>query len=82
MLDATTNTEKERIGEQLVDALSVIFGAHSGYRPVHAKGIEREGTFTAAPTATGLAAPHLQNQRSPPTVRFSDFSSIPSLFGR
>ena len=31
--------EKDSINEQLVDALIAIFGSHSGYRPLHAKGI-------------------------------------------
>lgn len=38
-LGTGSTKEKDSINEQLVDALNAVFGAHSGYRPLHAKGI-------------------------------------------
>ena len=35
--------EKQRLYEQIVDALYALFGAHPGYWPVHAKGLVCEG---------------------------------------
>lgn len=76
----STATEKGSINEQLVDALIAIFGSHPGYRPLHAKGIVCEGTFApAGRTAWLTRAQHLQNVPSPVTVRFSDFSGVPSV---
>lgn len=55
-------------------------GVHSGYRPAHAKGILLSGVFT--PSAGGSAltrAPHLHQQSTPVTVRFSDFAGVPTV---
>jgi catalase len=66
--------------EQIVDALNAVFGAHAGYRAVHAKGIVCEGTFRPAPEAVALTrAPHLAGGVVPLTVRFSDFSGVPTV---
>ena len=35
--------------EQLVDALTKVFGSYSGFRSNHAKGIVAEGSFKASP---------------------------------
>jgi catalase len=43
--------EDKPIEEQLVDALSKVFGVHPGFRVNHAKGIVVEGTFKASPEA-------------------------------
>lgn len=68
--------------EQLVDALNGVFGKHPGARPVHAKGIMLEGTFTPSASASSLSkAPHLQRTSVPVTVRFSDFAGIPGIAG-
>ena len=76
----STATDKESINEQLVDSLIAIFGSHPGYRPLHAKGIVCEGTFAPTGRAAWLSrAQHLQNVPSPVTVRFSDFSGVPSV---
>ncbi|MEO6779761.1 MAG: catalase family peroxidase [Bradyrhizobium sp.] len=78
--DVRTAAEKDSINEQLVDALNAIFGSHAGYRPLHAKGIVCEGTFAPSGRAAWLTrAPHLQSEPSPVTVRFSDFSGVPSV---
>src|SRR5262249_32619088 len=41
--------------EQLVDALTKVFGAYSGFRSNHAKGIVVEGSFKASPEAADLS---------------------------
>jgi catalase len=64
---------------RLSDALLELFGSHPGFREIHAKGIVCEGTF--APTeaaATVSRAPHFRNA-VPVTVRFSDFSGVPTV---
>ena len=72
--------EKDSINEQLVDALIAIFGSHPGCRPLHAKGIVCKGTFVPTGRAAWLTrAPHLQSAPSLVTVRFSDFSGVPSV---
>ncbi|MBV8130832.1 MAG: hypothetical protein JO114_24540, partial [Planctomycetaceae bacterium] len=72
--------EKQLLYEQLVDALNALFGLHRGYRPVHAKGIVCEGTFSPAATAASFSrAPHLQSGPVPITVRFSDFAGVPTV---
>ena len=64
---------------QSVDALHSAFGIHDA-RAVHAKGIILLGTFTPASTASKLTqASHFQNGSSPVTVRFSDFTGIPTI---
>jgi catalase len=66
--------------EQLVETLQILFGKHPGYRPIHAKGVVCEGTFTPAETARPLSrAPHFQDSPVPITVRFSDFTGIPTI---
>ena len=64
---------------QLVDALHAAFGDNHS-RAVHAKGIILEGTFTPDKQAASLSkAFHLQNKSSKITVRFSDFTGIPTI---
>jgi catalase len=72
--------EKQRLYEQIVDALYALFGAHPGYWPVHAKGLVCEGAFSPAATAASVSrAPHLQGTSVPITVRFSDFAGVPTV---
>jgi catalase len=71
---------KQRLYEQLVDALHALFGVHPGYRPVHAKDVVCEGTFHPAATAASVSrAPHLQSAPVPIMVRFSDFAGFPTV---
>ena len=66
--------------QQVIDALNSIFGSHSGYRPVHAKGVMCEGHFCATKNARSITrAPHMQGDQVPIHVRFSDFSGIPMV---
>jgi catalase len=64
--------------EQAVDALHHVYGAHPGYRAVHAKGILCQGTFTATPEAAKLTrAAHMQGETVKVTVRFSNGTGNP-----
>ncbi len=67
--------------EQLVDALNSIFGKQqTGVRATHAKGVDLEGEFRPADSASSLCkAPHLQKRSVPISVRFSDFTGIPTI---
>ena len=65
--------------KNLVDALHTAFGDNHS-RAVHAKGIILMGEFTPDPGAAALTrAAHLQKTRSLVTVRFSDFTGIPTI---
>lgn len=65
--------------DDLVDALYAIFGSHAGFRVTHAKGVVALGTFIASPAAKSVTrAAHLQGGRVPVTLRFSNFSGVPS----
>ena len=65
--------------KDLVDALHTAFGDNHS-RAVHAKGVILSGQFTPTPAAATLTrAPHLQKTRSQVTVRFSDFTGIPTI---
>jgi catalase len=73
------NVNQKITPSQSIDALHSAFGVHNA-RAVHAKGIILFGTFTPASTAAGLSqASHLQKESSPVTVRFSDFTGIPTI---
>lgn len=66
--------------EQLVDALTKVFGAYPGFRTNHAKGTVVEGSFKASPEAAGLSRAVLFNGNSiPVTIRFSDATGIPII---
>jgi catalase len=65
---------------QLVDALNTLFGVHPGFRATHAKGVICTGTFTPNVAAGSLSrAPHFQGALTPVTVRFSDFTGVPTI---
>ncbi len=66
--------------EDILEALSHLFGHHPGFRAVHAKGLIATGVFTATPHAAGLSvAPHLNRPSVPVTVRLSDFAGLPTV---
>ena len=50
-----------------------------GFRPVHAKGIVCEGTFTPAPGAAALSRAAHFREAVPVNIRFSDFTGIPNI---
>src|SRR5437588_11617630 len=64
----------------LVAALDQLAGGiHTGFRPVHAKGVMCAGTFTPAPHAAQLCrGPHAVRPATPVTVRFSLSAGIPA----
>ena len=73
------STKQQSSPGQLVDALHTAFGDHHS-RAVHAKGIILEGDFIPDPAAAALTkAPHFQDQSSKVTIRFSDFTGIPTI---
>ena len=63
---------------QLVDSLHSAFGEHHA-RAVHAKGIVLTGTFTPDPAARTLSKAAVFARPTPVTVRFSDFTGIPTI---
>jgi catalase len=65
--------------QDAVDAANELFGRHSGYRALHAKGVLCRGTFSAAPAAAQLTrAVHLQaGSVVPATIRFSNGAGRP-----
>jgi catalase len=68
------------LSEELLKEFETIFGAHPGFRPVHAKGALLTGTFTPSQEAAELTrAPHANRESTPVTVRFSNSPGIPLI---
>jgi catalase len=68
------------LAQQIYDVMAKIPSARPKTRPVHAKGIVCEGTFTAAPAASKLSsAAHFKGGKIPVTVRLSDGAPDPSI---
>jgi catalase len=64
---------------ELVESMHSAFG-YNHCRAVHAKGVILQGEFTPDSHAKGITkAPHLQGPGSKVTVRFSDFSGVPTI---
>ena len=64
---------------ELVESMQSAFG-YNHCRAVHAKGIILQGEFTPDTHAKEITkAPHLQGPSSKVTVRFSDFSGVPTI---
>ena len=64
---------------ELVESMHSAFG-YNHCRAVHAKGIILQGEFTPDTHAREITkAPHLQGASSKITVRFSDFSGVPTI---
>jgi catalase len=64
--------------QEAVDAANEVFGRHSGYRALHAKGTLLKGTFTATPEAARLTrAAHMQGEPVPVTARVSNGAGNP-----
>ncbi len=73
-------SEDQPLEVQIVDALNKAFGAHSGFRANHAKGIVVEGSFKASSEAPLLSKAKLfDGSTIPVTVRFSDSTGIPNV---
>src|SRR5262245_31791814 len=70
----------DELAQQIFDVMIQAPGVKAGSRPVHAKGIVCQGTFTPSKEAGGLSkAGHFQGASVPVTVRFSDGSGDPTL---
>jgi catalase len=68
------------LSQDLIEQFDAIFGSHPGFRPAHAKGTLLVGTFTPAQEAVSLTrAPHVNQEATPVTVRFSNSTGIPLL---
>jgi catalase len=64
--------------QQAVDAVNRVFGRHSGFRALHAKGTLCKGTFTPTPEAATLTrAAVFGGESVPATFRFSNGSGNP-----
>src|SRR5882724_4553722 len=64
----------------LLDSFDAVFGLHTGFRPVHAKGLMCAATFTPAPAATSLIrAPPVVRPPTRVIVRLSNFAGIPAI---
>jgi len=69
-----------QLGNDLLETLETMFGAHPGFRPAHAKGVLLTGTFTPSREAASLTrAPHGARASTPVTARFSDGTGIPLI---
>ncbi len=68
------------LAQQIFDTMIKVHGVAPAHRPVHAKGIVCEGTFTPSADAASLSkAAHFQGAPTPITVRFSDGSPDPNI---
>jgi len=77
---APQSSNSQDLAQQIFDVMSKAPGAQPRTRPVHAKGVVCEGTFTATPAAKNLSsAAHLQGEKIPVTVRISDGAPDPSI---
>lgn len=69
-----------KLANDLLNQFHLIFGAHPGFRPAHAKGLMFTGVFTPAARARELTrAPHVQMASTPVTVRFSNSTGLPEI---
>ena len=69
-----------QLASDLLAQFDAMFGQHSGFRPVHAKGIMLSGTFTPSSQAASLTrALHVTRDSTPVTVRFSNGTGLPLI---
>jgi catalase len=68
------------LANDLLKEFELLFGLHSGYRAVHAKGTMLTGVFTPSPGAQALTrAPHVTRASTPVAVRFSNSTGVPQI---
>jgi catalase len=68
------------LSQQIAEVMFKIAGNHPGFRPLHAKGIVCQGTFTPSKDASTVSrAAHFQGAAVPVTVRFSDSGGDPTI---
>ena len=77
---ASTISQSPGMVAEVLQAFDDLNGLHRGFRPAHAKGILLSGVFTPSSGGQSLTrAPHLRRDRTPVTVRLSDFAGVPSI---
>ena len=75
----STDQKTNDLAAATVESAHDIFGKHTGFRTLHAKGILTSGTFTPSGDAKSLSkAPHFQSP-VPIVVRFSNSTGIPQI---
>ena len=68
------------LSQQIFDTMLKVHGTAPRTRPVHAKGVVCDATFTPSHAAATLSsAAHFQGGKTPVTVRFSDGAPDPSI---
>ena len=68
------------LSQDLIQQLDTMFGQNPGFRPAHAKGAMLTGRFEPSPEAPSLTrAPHMVQDSTPVTLRFSNSTGIPLL---
>ncbi len=68
------------LSEAVLKQFEVIFGAHPGFRPAHAKGTMLKGTFRGSEEGRELTrAEHVTRESVPVLVRFSNSTGIPLI---
>lgn len=79
-MNTTVEPSQQKLFEDLVDALNLLFGRHPGFRAVHAKGLVCTGSFKASPDAAAISkAAHLNTDTTPLTLRLSNFAGVPGI---
>src|SRR3954466_12914104 len=72
--------EDANVAVEIGEAMNKLFGAHAGFRVVHAKGIVVEGSFRGSSEGRALSSAGLfDGSTIPVTVRFSDDKGIPNI---
>ena len=68
------------LSERLVDGINATYGAHPGFRAVHAKGVLCAATFTPTGAASAVSrAPHFAGPAVRAHVRFSNGGGDPTV---
>ena len=75
----STDDEIQALSRQLLHEFDLTSGRHPGWRPMHAKGVLLSGTFRPSAGAADLSrATHFTRPETAVTVRFSNFSGLPT----
>lgn len=70
----------QKVVTEIVTTMRKLAGPHSGFRPVHAKGIVCTGRFQASPEARQVSrAPHFQGQSMSAIIRFANSTGNPAV---
>ena len=81
-LGTATATAQDYDTEDMVAAVTELFGHHKGYRAVHAKGFCGEGSFQATPAAADISKASLFSGETVPVMfRYSLTPGLPGRLG-